>query len=152
MFRKLRNIRRVGIIATVFAGAVLAGASPALAAANLKWGNFPAVSSEDRISVTTTSDIVAVSEIRVCLESAPGITWWKGVKLLDWNNNDLALIFTENGNHGRTCTTSLLSDIKQLELWKAKALGVHTHMYTLSNSMLMQNAGAQVVFRWVQDT
>lgn len=152
MFGKLRNIRRIGIIATLFAGAVFAGASPALAATNLQWGNFPAVSSEDRISVTTNFDTVAGSQIMVCLESAPGITWWKGVKLLDWNNNDLALIFTQDGNHGRTCTTSLLSDIKQLELWKAKALGVHTHMYTLSQSVLMQRTGAQVVFRWVQDT
>ena len=151
MNRKLQHIRRMGIVATLVAGAVLAGASPALAATNLNWSNFPAVSSEDRIDVTTTSNVVSSSKIRVCLETAPGITWWKGLILVDWNGNRVAKIITQDGIHGPTCTTASIANIKQLELWKAKALGVHIHMYTLSQTILLQKSGAQVVFRWVQD-
>jgi hypothetical protein len=123
---------------------------PAMAATTTYWSNFPAVSGEDRIELYE-SLISDPQSIQVCLEAASYITWWKQLKFLDWNGGDLGSVYTQDGNHGPNCMERRVSDIRQLEIWKAKAFGAHTHMYTLHYNQVALKAGKKIVFRWVRD-
>jgi len=148
----MRNLRRALVSAVVAALAVIGAASPAQAATNIAWGSFPQVSAEDRISVTTTPNVVSSSKIRVCLETAANVTWWKAIRFRGWNDQVLSERFTQDADHGPNCMTGNIPDIKQLELWKAKFLGHPTHMYTLTANRLWKKDRALVLFSWVQDT
>jgi hypothetical protein len=147
----VKALRRSIVVVAVAAFGVIGASSPALAATSVGWDRFPQVSREDRIQIYTRADVLATGRIIVCLESAPYITWWKGVVLRDWNGGVIRDLYTVNGNHGPTCTTVNLDYVRQLELWKAKAFGIHTHMYTLSHDSLRAKDRDQVLFRWTAD-
>jgi hypothetical protein len=144
------RLRRLSIVATVAAISMIGISAPAFAATYRGWGNFPAVSGEDRIDAFPDGGAPA-GKTTFCLETTDNITWWKAVIVRDWNGVELAHLFTQNGNHGRACADVELHRVMQLELWKAKAFGAHTHMYTLTITTLQERAGQKMVFRWWRD-
>lgn len=85
------------------------------------------------------------------LEAGPGITFWKGLKLVSPPHPDQT-IETE-GDHLRpsrqlTCPTEEFHSAT-LVLGKGKVLGFHTDMYRVSS--LNGTEGKIVHFRWVRD-
>src|SRR4051794_35142154 len=92
----------VAIVATVALGA----AAPAAAHPVLTWSSFPQVSGEDRIEITIQREVswLAPGAIRICLSSAPGVTWWKAVKVFAPAHPDLqSWASTQDANHGPSC-------------------------------------------------
>jgi hypothetical protein len=76
--------------------------------------------------------------ITFCLSTTRGISWWKGVKLFGGQGPTLGLLATTDNDHGPSCRTIPLSEWvegeSKLELWKAKAFGVHTYIATYTFS------------------
>jgi hypothetical protein len=161
----MRLISRAGVVALIAAGltslaATSANAAPSASApapvspaaiASLSWGNFPNVSSEDRIDVFVTPNRVAVGDIEICLESAPYITAWKGIEAVGFNGSYYDEVDTAGTNHGPNCMILHLVDVDHIEFWKAKFLGIHKHKYDLDQYYLQQRSGSRVTFRWEND-
>ncbi len=73
--------------------------------------------------------------VKIRMDTAASLTWWKGVKVVDSRGNQLWIekqdkkystsdtIEVDRGRFGRTI---------KIELWVAKAFGVHTYMKTVT--------------------
>jgi hypothetical protein len=122
---------------------------------------------EDRILVKQTSDpdLRFQSKIRINLETASTITWWKGLtatysQFVQYGSNDIvvASTSTQDATHNASTTFDLVkrdfsangtSDYYYgLQLSKAKFLGIHTGMYCLN---LVGKVTSTLTFRWEKD-
>ena len=93
--------------------------------------------------------------IEICLQSIKSVTWWKGIKIFkDASWTEVGIIETVDAKHGPSCMRIALSEFQdnasRLELWKAKALGVHTDIghYTFKPRQL---SGKRLLFVWEKD-
>lgn len=157
-----RTVSRVtAIVVAILATVVLGVAAPAAAHPVLTWSSFPQVSGEDRIELTIQRDAwwLQAGEIRICLSSATGVTWWKAVKVFDPTHPDFqSWASTQDANHGPSClTTWIYPGIPEykMEFWKAKFLGIHTPMYEMAPGSLASISGlgygTQVNLLWTRD-
>lgn len=114
-------------------------------------------SSEDTIDYGETYGRDSrTNQIRIELSSAPHVTWWKSIEVLDAENNVMDSVSTEGRSLGPTVMIIPVrgrggrnpSTLK-LKFLKAKAFGVHTGMYTLCN--LSGQVGKTLYFRWSRD-
>ncbi|MEU0883351.1 hypothetical protein ABZ345_32495 [Lentzea sp. NPDC005914] len=119
-------------------------------ARDIDWGSFPDLP-EDRIALSESPGVVPGDSIRLVLESAPNITWWKAIDAHAWDGSNIGWVETKNANHGPNGMTVRLDDVSDIVLAKAGFLGVYKGMYRLSNEQLRQKAGSQVTFRWQRD-
>lgn len=89
------------------------------------------------------------------LELGPGISWWKGIKVFDKAGSELELIATQDSEGKKTSAAVNASTFGKLEIWKAKAFGVHTHMYTVpdhgTTDPMIPAAGKRMALSWVRD-
>ena len=93
----------------------------------------------------------ARDEYAFTLELGPGITWWKGLIAVndDGEQTQLAEVQDDNNSADLLLTQDDIDDGATLELWKAKAFGAHTHVYTLTE--LSKAKGKHVTLTWKQD-
>lgn len=143
-----------GLIGSAAAtGGATSGSTPdevTLYARDIDWGLFPSLP-EDRIALSETPGAVPGDSIRLVLESAPNITWWKAIDAHAWDGSNIGWVETKNANHGPNGMTLRLDDVSDIVLAKAGFLGAYKGMYRLSNDQLRQKAGSQVTFRWQSD-
>ncbi len=94
-------------------------------------------------------------KIDFCLSTASQITWWKGVKIFgDSSWTEKALLWTQDGVHGPVCKQISVNELQEsssrIELWKAKAFGVHTDMVHYTFSPNKYN-GKRIMLEWLYD-
>lgn len=92
------------------------------------------------------------NEIRIVLTTAPNVTWWKGIEVLDAENVVIARVETQDNNHGPVVAVippGHNPETMKLRFLKAKFLGIHTGMYTVCD--LRRAVGKQLSFHWQQD-
>ena len=81
-------------------------------------------------TINTSQSSINVGSVQFTLEDSPSITWWKGIKVFDAQNNMISLVAMQDKDHGPDSTkefaTSQFGDVIKVELWKAKFLGVHS--------------------------
>ncbi len=90
-------------------------------------GTFKVDGNHDTIK--TSQSKIGPGYVQFTLEDAPTITWWKGIKLFDSQNNMISLIAMQDQDHGpdstKTFPVSQFGDTIKVELWKAKTFGIH---------------------------
>ena len=79
---------------------------------------------EDEIVLTVSHIPDGDNKIVIELESAPHITWWKGIC-----NNQWEILATQDDRHGPASTTVTEDNLQGATFDKAKVLGVHTKAY-----------------------
>lgn len=144
--------------------ATLLGSASAAIAVPTSWLYLPSSgNSQNRYSLNVdgTGDVEVywepiASGTQVCLEFSGNVSWWKGVKTFDTNNSFLGFVARSDSAGRMQCDTfgagelGLNGETAKVELWKAKAFGVHTHMSTLLFDPTDVNE-KRVVFRWVAE-
>lgn len=120
------------------------------------WPNSRAELQDDHdvIVVSITRRVIGVSGVRISLQNATNVTWWKGFALVNAQGQPIGGVVGGEGADQfteRDYTMAEVQSASRLQLWKAKFLGVHTHTYTIADLSPL-TAGTVIEFRWVQDT
>jgi hypothetical protein len=117
----------------------------------ISWSRFDGLlPDQDLINVTVEPGAVSQDKVELRLESAPWITWWKGITLV--TSKRILRAETQDNNHGQ----SIVLDYSEfyysiaLSFEKAKFFGNHTGVYVLSDFTHIPR-GSRARFRWVQD-
>jgi hypothetical protein len=103
----------------------------------------------DRIACKPTPDnALPPSQIKIELKLGPDIKWWKGVQ-----SGAIVLCQCQDSQNDAS-TTVAYSDFSNqtFDLWKAKAFGVHTLMYTVTDALEHMKGGHHYLFEWLQDS
>jgi len=79
---------------------------------------------EDEIVLTVSHIPEGDNRIVIELETAPHITWWKGIC-----NNQWEILATQDARHGPASTTITQGNLDGATFDKAKFLGAHTQAY-----------------------
>ena len=102
---------------------------------------------------TSTSDIQR-GFTQFSLATLSNITWWKGIKVQDNSGAEILLLETQDQSHGPVSSPQLnMGQFGQqinVEIWKAKAFGVHTQVATVSFDAGQCN-GHNVTLTWQND-
>jgi len=98
----------------------------------------------DQIEVTTGPTGGIAGRMRVCLEVETESGWWKGLGL-----NEPEPTIEGEKSDGRKCTTISPGRI-EVAYWKAKGLGIHTHVGTRSIDLRVYG-DHEVSFTWQKD-
>jgi hypothetical protein len=112
----------------------------------LQWDSFDWLLSDgDLINVTIEHNVASSNAVDFVLESGPFINWWKAIALPDgqW-------IYTQDARKRDTATVAISQLHGDLQLGKAKFLGVHQGVYLLDSLERLQ-AGDRVTFSWLRD-
>ncbi|MEO0770327.1 MAG: hypothetical protein AAFY72_13005 [Cyanobacteria bacterium J06649_4] len=110
----------------------------------------------DGNQVNVYYDSIAAGTTEFCLQLHQDVSWWKGLKIFSGNNTLQGFIARTDEARGLQCDTfntdELTSSggVARLEIWKAKAFGVHTHVSTLSVNPLDVD-GKRVRFFWINE-
>src|SRR3954468_3258094 len=105
---------------------------------NISWSDFwPNSQSElrddhDVIVATVTRNVLGVSGVRIIVGRAPNVTWWKGFRLATAQDQAIGGVFggfEMEAMAEHDFSMAEIGSAAQLELWKAKAFGVHTQTY-----------------------
>ena len=94
----------------------------------------------------------APDEYVFTLELGPGITWWKALIAVNEDGAQTQVVELQDENNSSEDVVLTQEDIDNgatLELWKAKAFGVHTHVYTLTD--ISRAKGKHVTLSWNKD-
>lgn len=90
-------------------------------------GNFKVDGDHDTIETSQSS--IDSGYVQFTLEDSSNITWWKGIKVFDSQNNMISLLAMQDQDHGpdssKKFSLSQFNDSIKVELWKAKFLGIH---------------------------
>ncbi|HEX6083282.1 MAG TPA: hypothetical protein VF266_02075 [Thermoanaerobaculia bacterium] len=101
----------------------------------------------DKIAVQVTVNACSDEYIRIGLQLAPGITWWKGIQL-----DEIVVVQCQDSqNYAVSQVGYEVFKNRHLNLWKAKFLGAHTPMYTVSDAATAMKPGGQYLFKWLKD-
>jgi hypothetical protein len=101
----------------------------------------------DKISVQVTANVCSEDYIRIGLQLAPGITWWKGIQL-----DEIVVVQCQDSqNYAVSQVGYEVFKNRHLNLWKAKFLGAHTPMYTVTDAATVMKPGSQYIFKWLKD-
>ena len=101
---------------------------------------------KDRILLESVAGACPNSEIQIGLRF-DGVTWWKGIEA-----DNLVLAQTQDSGFLNLSEISYeLFSALQLNLWKAKAFGIHTYMYTVTDAHENMQGGNRYVFNWLSD-
>lgn len=105
----------------------------------------------DRIQAIITRDAVEPASVEFVLETAPAITWWKGLRVPDGEGNSW-LIETQDNTHRAAMTlwADQVHNGQELVFHKAKFLGSHRVVYRLGDLGRLA-PGSRVTFRWLSD-
>lgn len=105
-------------------------------------------------AINTSTSNIDSGFIQFSLATAPNITWWKGMKVNDNSGNQILLLETQDASHGPVTSQKFnrgsFGQTINIEIWKAKTFGVHTHIDSGSLSADQAN-GKLVSFVWQND-
>lgn len=172
-------------IAAIAAASI--GAAPA-AAGTIGWDDFEKVdaagnvlsaptfapSGEDRIRLLVEHNVVPSHLIEIRFQTAPWITWWKGIEVHRamygscWSwfrwvpcttyelNAGMYLQDTDHGPVSRSVWVSNVSNARGagfgfIRFGKAKLFGIHTGMYDLNFNSATAIGGTRYTFTWIAD-
>ena len=96
---------------------------------------------------------IAEGTTEFCLQLDNDVSWWKGIKVFGRSNALNGFIARTGEARTRQCDsfeTSALNSgdgTARVEIWKAKAFGVHTHVDTLNLDPEIVD-GKRVIFVW----
>jgi hypothetical protein len=103
----------------------------------------------DKIAVQVHEHTCEPSQIEIALKLGPGRTWWKGLQAYE------IVLCQCQDNQSYSLTRINLEDVlaRQFVFWKAKFGGVHTPMYSLSDTTLHDKlkGGNTYLFEWLED-
>jgi hypothetical protein len=105
----------------------------------------------DVVSVTY-SPAADPNTIEIDLALAAHKTWWKEVQMVDNTGAEVFRLEVHDGSKQAGPAAAQAVDVEvggSINLWKAKAFGVHTPMYTLADLEYVR--GKRVSFRWSAD-
>merc|ERR1711871_1489216 len=110
----------------------------------------------DAISWALVENSSKNSSTSFILTLSDNLTWWKGMYVYGDNGQKLCSLEVHDKMKESRCLLSPSSTHElifsyRIELWKAKILGVHTHVDTLSSSYFGAILGDSVLFKWVND-
>ena len=105
--------------------------------------------------IKTSQSRIEAGYVQFSLSAAANITWWKGIKVFDSKGAMISLLVTQDQDRGpkpsQTFMRSSFSEDKiKVEIWKAKFLGVHTHMATVYFKTA-ECVGKCTDLRWMND-
>lgn len=101
----------------------------------------------DKIAVQVTPNVCSEDYIRIGLQLAPGVTWWKGIQL-----DEIVVVQCQDSqNYAVSQVGYEVFKNRHLNLWKAKFLGAHTPMYTVTDAVMVMKPGYQYLFKWLKD-
>lgn len=144
--------RRWSRTALIAWGCGLLAGPPASSGVLVDRGTLDAVTWDcDAIKVVVQPQSAPQGSIEVLLETAPDVTWWKGIAWVR-NGRDLDSATTTGGRGSSrfTIPTASLQPGDRLDFRKAKVLGIHTGMYELDAHGQFPDA-SRVWVRWTQD-
>ena len=101
----------------------------------------------DVIAVQVTENATDPAHIRIGLQLGPGVFWWKGIQL----DEIIVCQCQDSQNYSVSQVSYQVFKDRNLNLWKAKAFGAHTPMYTITDSVQKMKAGNQYLFEWLKD-
>lgn len=88
----------------------------------------------DANTITTSQNPIEAGVLSFSLESVKKVTWWKGLKIYDSENNMISLLSTTDQDHGPDTSKKFnagdFDDTIKVEIWKAKGFGAHCCMKT----------------------
>ena len=134
------------------------GPGPLSSLPTISWSHLIAgtrLSDGDAITASVTP--TAGNQLQLALKTGHAVTWWKGIEVIDQNNQKIAFAYTQDQNHGPACTTVTLSGVDgqlaRVEFQKAKVFGVHTGMYQIGPDALNNGklSGVLITFNWTAD-
>jgi hypothetical protein len=112
-------------------------------------GTLP-LSAPDRMEYTIAPNAVGADAVEFVLEAGPGITWRKVLNLKDGRGGSWDIVTQDQQTSDRNgLYVDQLPD-GTLELWKARAFNVMTHVATLGDLDQLP-PGTRVTFRWMAD-
>jgi hypothetical protein len=88
--------------------------------------------------------------VRIVL--GPGLSWWKQIELASFDRSRMAFAEVDGGHVGAECTGQVWppsNGVRWVTLWKAKAFGVHTPMYDLTDLGFLK--GKFLNLHWIKD-
>lgn len=118
----------------------------------IDWSDFGTTLPDgDIITVNFTQNFPQFN-IRLTLNTGPGVTWWKALSLFTPGRGDFQEIFTEGAK--TTATMSINPSTFDaggiyLQFKKAKTFGIHTGMYFLGSADRL--IGTHATFTWLRD-
>jgi len=104
--------------------------------------------------IQTSQSGITAGYLQFSLATSDNITWWKGIKIFDGKNNMICLLATQDQDHGpdtsKQFNLGAFDDEIRVEIWKAKAFGVHTPMATV-NFKTSDCNGKNTLLYWKND-
>jgi len=88
------------------------------------------------------------------LSSSANITWWKGLKVISDKGQVLCDLQIQDQKKISTCTLPQAHELLfnySLEIWKAKALGIHKRVDVLDGKFLGPLLQRHTTFHWLSD-
>jgi hypothetical protein len=105
----------------------------------------------DHIWLSVEPSDVGANGIEISLSSAPHVTWYKEIKAFDGPGDTLGWIATQDAEHGPvSMKIADVTLITNLVFTKAKAFGIHTGMYQVTQGLL-DHRGHKLDFNWASD-
>lgn len=129
------------------------GIDPALQEINFSSLDGSTLRDNDRIRVDVRANECDRSHIRIGLQLA-GVTWWKMVALQNGDDPFSQMRLAEcQDSQTRGVSDVGYQDFKprNLYLWKAKELGIHSAKYWVHDAAVHMTAGNEYIFNWLQD-
>lgn len=104
--------------------------------------------------IKTSQSDIENGYVQFTLQVSADITWWKGVKVFNGRGDMVSLLATQDDARGPVSSPKFpKSDFGnqiELEIWKAKALGVHVCVATVYVNM-DACSGKNTELYWVND-
>jgi hypothetical protein len=120
---------------------------------NLSWSSFPGpLADGDIIQSSIQNGAAAAKDVEIVLTAGRTDMWWKAIMFTDASGNTTE-IWTASGKQQSGTMVRPAYQMKgaTLEFKKAKAVGVHTGMYSLPDLDAQLKAGTRVTFIWASD-
>ena len=112
------------------------------------------VDGDNKITLSQTGASSGAGYVQFSLSTASDVTWWKGIKVFNANNDNILLLSTQDGDHGpdlsKNISVGSFIDTIRVEIWKAKEFGIHRNVQTIFFS-LADCDGKNTLFHWLND-
>lgn len=88
------------------------------------------------------------------LSSSENVTWWKGLKVISDQGHVLCDLQVQDSQKSARCVVPVAHELLfnySVELWKAKALGIHKRVDVLDTKFLGPLLQRRILFQWLSD-
>lgn len=88
------------------------------------------------------------------LSASQNVTWWKGLKVISDQGLVLCDLQIQDQEKSARCVVRVAHELLfnySVELWKAKALGIHKRVDVLDSKFLGPLLQRRILFQWLSD-